>query len=301
MSNLFLQKEIDMFSTYLATERQLSKHTHDNYVRDLIKLQQYGVSEQLNQVQDIQVIHLRLLIGKLRQQGLATKSIQRWLSSIKMFFRFCKKQRWVTTNPTEGIQAPKADKKLPKTMDADQVSQLLNIDGSDFLSCRDKAMLEITYSSGLRLSELAGLNLHDLDLKAATLRVIGKGNKTRQLPIGSYALRALQDWLGQRKTQLKDQDEQAVFISQRGIRISVRNIQERFKKIGASQVGQHLHPHMLRHSFASHLLESSGDLRAVQELLGHENISTTQIYTHLDFQHLAKVYDQAHPRANKKS
>ncbi len=300
MSEYPFDKEIKTFQTYLEAERQFSPHTSQGYLRDLKKLQEYCLSEQITAIAELKNFHIRMAISKIRHSGLSTKSIQRWLSSVKAFCKYCIRQKWVTNNPTEGIQAPKADKKLPKTLDTDQISQLLQIESKDFISSRDKAMLELTYSSGLRLSELVGMDMNRLDIDDRSVRVIGKGNKTRDLPIGRYALEALKDWLKYRAAHIKGQEEQAVFISRQGNRISHRNVQERFKKFGASQMAQHLHPHMLRHSFASHLLESSGDLKAVQELLGHENISTTQIYTHLDFQHLAKVYDQAHPRANRK-
>lgn len=300
MSALPFQKEIDQFQRYLETERQLSAHTSQAYQRDLKKLQEYCNTEHVFELSTLKNFHIRLAISKIRRSGLSTKSIQRWLSSVKTFCKFCVREKYIQANPTEGVQAPKADKKLPKTFDTDQISQLLELESKDFISSRDRAMLELTYSSGLRLSELVGLDTTRLDLRGRSVRVIGKGNKTRDLPIGRYALAALEDWMKYRAAHNKDTQEQAVFISQQGRRISHRNVQERFKKIGASQIAQHLHPHMLRHSFASHILESSGDLKAVQDLLGHENISTTQIYTHLDFQHLAKVYDQAHPRANRK-
>ena len=225
----------------------------------------------------------------------------------------------VKNNPVIGISAPKIPKKLPKTLDVDQVSQLLSPykksgtekskannsknPGEDNLVLRDHAMMELFYSSGLRLSELANLNMNDIDLRDGSMRVVGKGKKTRDLPIGSKAIEAMQIWLQARKLLLnvqENENEKAVFLSQNGKRLSNRSIQMRLKEWAVKKdIGSNLHPHMLRHSFASHMLESSSDLRAVQELLGHADISTTQIYTHLDFQHLAKVYDKAHPRAKK--
>ena len=203
-------------------------------------------------------------------------------------------------NPALDLRAPKAARPLPRTLDADLAAQLLDSPGEDdWLGRRDQAMLELFYSSGLRLSELAGLDIADLDLQQGEVRVTGKGNKTRVLPVGRMARRALQDWLSVRPAS--DQAAQPLFVSQRGSALTPRAIQLRLRRHGVEQIGQHLHPHMLRHSFASHMLESSGDLRAVQELLGHADISTTQIYTHLDFQHLAQVYDQAHPRAKRKA
>ncbi len=293
--------EISKFKRHIETERQLSPHSCSNYLRDLSKLQTFCKDSGLTELDQIKDFHLRQFLSILRRKGLSNKSIQRWLSSLRTFFRYCQRERYVKQNPCETIQAPKAEKKLPKTLDVDQVSQLIEFKGDDFICSRDRAILELVYSSGLRLSELVGLDITHLDLRQQNLRVEhGKGDKSRDLPIGRYAIKAIQDWLKQRKLIVKD-GEHALFISQRGNRISTRSVQDRFAKIGAQQgLRQRLHPHMLRHSFASHMLESSGDLRAVQELLGHSDISTTQIYTHLDFQHLAKVYDKAHPRAQKK-
>ena len=236
----------------------------------------------------------------LHRKGLGGRSIQRWLSSLRTFFNYGLKHRWLTSNPANGIAAPKSPKKLPKTLDVDQINQFLSLPESNWIDCRDHAIIELLYSSGLRLAELTNLNLTDVDLREAMVTVTGKGNKTRQLPIGRQALGAMKSWL-KRRQELKKTDLPAMFLSQHGKRLSPRAIQDRLKKISIKQGMQgKVHPHMLRHSFASHLLESSGDLRAVQELLGHQNISTTQVYTHLDFQHLAKVYDKAHPRAQKK-
>ena len=295
-----LSEEIALFKRYVETERQLSPHTCSNYLRDLSKLQAFCLDSGLQQASDIKDFHLRHMIGQLRKKSLSNKSLQRWLSSVRTFFRYCLKNKFVETNPCETIQAPKAEKKLPKTLDVDQAASTVELNGDDFYSVRDRAILELVYSSGLRLSEVVSLNKQDIDLRDTSLRVTGKGNKTRELPIGSQAIKALKHWLTHREnfTTIKSD---ALFISNRGNRISARNIQDRFAKAGIKQgLSQKLHPHMLRHSFASHMLESSGDLRAVQELLGHADISTTQIYTHLDFQHLSKVYDQAHPRARKK-
>lgn len=298
MNRLPFEKELLDFERYLTTEKRLSPHSTSNYLRDLEKFRLFCQTQNLDQLSQLNSHHVRQCMGKLRQKGLSSKSIQRWLSGVKAFFNFCLKNGWLKRNPTTGVQAPKADKKLPKTLDVDQVCQLVELEGDGFLACRDRAMLELTYSSGLRLAELVGLNLSDIDLQARSLRVTGKGNKVRDLPIGRHAVAALKRWL-QHRTDLENKSP--LFISQRGSRISTRNVQERFRRAGVLRlIQQPIHPHMLRHSFASHMLESSSDLRAVQELLGHANISTTQIYTHLDFQHLAKVYDQAHPRANRK-
>lgn len=294
------EEAIAQFDRYLRTERRLSPHTCAAYGRDLKKLLAYSETEELSSPKDVMDFHIRQLMGQQRQAGLTSKSLQRLLSSFSSFFKFCLKQRWVKQNPCEHIHAPKADKKLPKALDVDQVSHVLSADTKAPLDLRDITMIELMYSSGLRLSELVGLNISDIDRSNQTIRVIGKGNKMRELPVGSMAWKALDLWLKNRSGLAKENVD-AVFVSQRGTRISQRSVQARFAKLGIQQdLNQRLHPHMLRHSFASHLLESSGDLRAVQELLGHANISTTQIYTHLDFQHLANVYDKAHPRAHKK-
>ena len=203
-------------------------------------------------------------------------------------------------NPVEGVKSPKVGKKLPNVMDVDQVQGLLNAHTDDITSVRDLAMLELFYACGLRLSELSGLDREDIDFNESMVRVTGKGNKTRLIPLGKHARQAIEQWL-KRREELVDQDQSALFVSTRGTRLANRSIQARLKYWGEKTgLGSALHPHRLRHSFASHLLESSGDIRAVQELLGHANLSTTQIYTHLDFQHLAQVYDAAHPRAKKK-
>lgn len=296
-----LKQSFDLFDNYLITEKRASAQTVSNYRRDINKLLQYCEQHNIFQTQDIDAFHIRQCMGMLRKQSLSPRSLQRWISAVRSFFNVLIKKKQLHHNPCEGIKAPKADKPLPKTLDTDQVGQLLNNFEDSFSGCRDSAMMELMYSSGLRLSELTGLNLQDIDWGDNSIIVTGKGNKSRQLPIGRFAKKALKQWLPWREKSLKDNRENAVFISVNGGRLSQRSVQLRLKKLSLTQqMDQSVHPHMLRHSFASHLLESSGDLRAVQELLGHANITTTQIYTHLDFQHLAKVYDQAHPRAQKK-
>jgi integrase/recombinase XerC len=288
------------FEEHLRAERQLSSHTISNYLRDLGKLKSWCSENNLERPGEISPHHIRQNLAQLHRSGLGGRSLQRWLSSLRTFFDFCLKRSWATVNPVSGIQAPKAPQKLPKTLDVDQVTQFVSVTSDEWIDCRDHAIVELFYSSGLRLAELVNLNVSDLDFNDQTMTVTGKGRKTRILPIGQHAIQALKAWFVKRKEKLID-DNPALFISQRGRRISPRSVQERLKQLSMRQ-GIHgkVHPHMLRHSFASHLLESSGDLRAIQELLGHANISTTQVYTHLDFQHLAKVYDSAHPRANKK-
>ncbi len=301
-TSLSISDSIKQFEAYLINEKRYSKHTVDAYRRDLLKLQATSQSLNITELQDITSSVVRNSLHKQRNQGLKPKSLQRWLSSVNAFFRHALKHQCIEVNPAAGLTAPKSDKKLPKALDVDEVAALTQTNSQDPFMLRDIAMLELTYSSGLRLSELVALDINDIDLAAKSVRVMGKGNKERELPVGKLAVQAISQWLEQRNNYLKnDTVTTALFVSQLGKRISHRNVQERFKKMALKQgLGQHLHPHKLRHSFASHMLESSGDLRAVQELLGHADISTTQIYTHLDFQHLSEVYDKAHPRARKK-
>lgn len=282
---------------YIATVRRLSPHTVANYRRDLEEAAGYFS----DQTPFTLTSHdIRQYVGALHRKGQAAKSIQRKLSSLRQFYQYFIRQRLHNSNPAVGVRPPKSVKKLPRVFSTDELSQLLDYQADGFFELRDKAMVELFYSSGLRLAEIASLDMQDVDKRGATVKVTGKGNKERIVPLGTMALKALDDWLAIRGEK-PAQDQQALFISQQGKRITHRNIQLRLAKLGTDR-GSHkrLHPHMLRHSFASHVLESSGDLRAVQEMLGHSDISTTQIYTHLDFQHLAKTYDAAHPRAQKK-
>ena len=294
------QDDINDYLNSLEIERRLSLHTLKAYRRDLKKLTNFCEDKGVLLWQGLSTHIVRQFSASLNAKGLNAKSIQRILSSGRGLSQFLITQRKLENNPFNDVRAPKATKKLPKTLSVDQITSLVEIDVNNPLSYRDKAILELFYSSGLRLAELCNLNLNDLMLPEKLIRVTGKGNKTRDLPIGHQADKAVREWLLQRNTfNLKDY--QAVFVSMQGKRISSRTVQQRVK-YWARQQGLDLSvsPHMLRHSFASHMLESSGELRAVQELLGHANISTTQIYTHLDFQHLAQVYDDAHPRAKKK-
>ena len=295
-----LKQDVHTYLDYLAHNKRYSPHTINAYKRDINRLLSTLNSLDYSSWQEVQADTIRAAMVSAKQDDLSAKSIQRILSSWRSFFTYLLKQSLVAKNPVEGISAPKSARRLPKALDPDQIGQLLNskVESDNALAIRDLAMIELTYSCGLRLGELASLNIFDIDMADASLIITGKGNKTRQLPIGGPALSAISLWLEQR-SQLKCLDANALFINNRGQRMGVRGIQMRMSAMAASH-GQHLHPHMLRHSFASHLLQSSGDLRAVQELLGHSNISTTQVYTHLDFQHLAKVYDQAHPRAQSK-
>jgi len=299
-NELPFQNAILTFHAYLQNEKQLSTHTQSNYLRDLQKFQHICLQQQRDSWSLIDGKFIRQAVAFLHRQGLNGKSLQRWLSALRSFFQFCIKQTWLTYNPAEGIAAPKSAKHLPKTLDVDQAAQFVEVKGNDFIACRDRALLELLYSSGLRLAEIVSVNLTDIDLREAMITVTGKGKKTRSVPVGSAAIKAIGEWLEHRNIFARP-EELALFITQRGSRISHRAVQMRLQQLSLEQgMDNPVHPHMLRHSFASHMLESSGDLRLVQEMLGHANIATTQIYTHLDFQHLAKVYDQAHPRAGRK-
>ena len=297
-----LQPLLSAFIAHLSDERQLSKHTVGAYKRDLTALKKYLVDQGIKVWSEVSAHYLRTYIGAGKKKGRSGKTLQRRLSATRTFFNYLVREGICTKNSAMEFSAPKSDVRLPATMDTDQVSRLLEIGTNDWHSLRDKAMLELFYSSGLRLAELVGSNKNDIFFDDNSIKVRGKGNKERVLPIGSKAIGAINTWLKVREQLPKGkvEDESALFLSERGRRISPRNVQERIKKwcilLGISGS---VHPHTLRHSFASHLLESSQDLRAVQELLGHADISTTQIYTHLDFQHLADVYDKAHPRAQK--
>ena len=288
---------------FLNFERGLSPLTRENYARDITQLIKLADSVALN---SLQTNHIRRFVATLHSKGLGGKSIARMLSSWRGFFDFLVNRKGFTNNPVIGLRAPKSPKTLPQALSIEQAIKLVDIDDDDVLGIRDHAILELFYSSGLRLSEVVNLDIDALDFSEGTVVVTGKGNKTRIVPMGSHAMEAMQKWL-QIRTQIKINDAtkngsgKPVFIGLQGRRISARNIQYRLKEWSIKQgINSSVHPHMLRHSFATHVLQSSGDLRAVQEMLGHANISTTQVYTHLDYQHLTKVYDQTHPRAKKK-
>ncbi|HEY4367994.1 MAG TPA: tyrosine recombinase XerC [Steroidobacteraceae bacterium] len=291
---------IPRFLTHLSTERRLSAHTDSNYRRDLLLFVDYCSRNEVPEWARVDSQHVRSFAAAEFRRGQSPRTIQRRLSALRSFFNFLLREAVLRSNPANEVQAPKAKKRLPATIDADLMGRLLSFRSDEQLSVRDKAIMELFYSSGLRLSELTDLDLPDLDLRDRTVRVTGKGSKTRVLPVGRFAVDALSAWLKERATMAAI-DEQAVFVAQAGRRLSTRAVQARVGGWAKRQgLGMHVHPHMFRHSFASHLLESSQDLRGVQELLGHSNISTTQVYTHLDFQHLAKIYDRAHPRARRK-
>ena len=294
-----LEDLVSRFIAHLA-QRNLSPHTRSNYARDLGTLREFCLKQGIADWGALDVHHVRAFISQRHRQGLAPKSLQRLLASIRSFYRYLQDEGVARKDPAEGVRAPKAPKRLPDTLDADQMARLLQIAGDTPETVRDRAIMELLYSSGLRLAELISIRLGDLDLGEGLVTVTGKGRKTRIVPVGREALKAVRDWLKQRG-QLAKPGDQTLFVGPRGGPLSPRSVQARVKRWGLAQgVLQGVHPHLFRHSFASHVLESSGDLRAVQELLGHANISTTQIYTHLDFQHLAKTYDAAHPRARKK-
>jgi len=291
---------INQFKDYLEYEKHYSKHTLTGYIRDLSQFNKWLSDKDCDDILAADSLHIRNWVAALHRQGLGGKTLQRKLSSLRSFYQFHVRKHQLKNNPAVDIRAPKTSRTLPSTLDADTITQLLEIPPDSILAIRDRAIMELFYSSGLRLSELSNLNIDSIDLEERTLRAIGKGNKTRILPVGRKAIDALNLWLTKR-VELAKIEEPALFVSQRGGRISGRSIQQRINHWRKKQgLEQHIHPHKLRHSFASHILESSGDLRAVQELLGHADISTTQIYTHLDFQHLAKVYDKAHPRSRRK-
>lgn len=296
------QALIDRFQEYLATGRRLSNHTVKNYRRDLVRLLAFCDQVGVDDWAGIDVSLARRYVAEIHRQGGSGVSIRRYLSSARSFYRFLLKQDLVTMNPFVGIAAPKSARRLPKTLSAEQTEAIVSLDtGNDPLAVRDRALLELMYSSGLRLQEVVSLNINDIDRGDGLVRVTGKGAKTRVVPVGSKALEALASWLAIR-AQWATADETALFVSKRGKRLGPRAIQRRLVHWAARQLpGTPVHPHMLRHSFASHMLESSADLRAVQELLGHSDISTTQIYTHVDFQRLARVYDAAHPRARRRN
>ena len=288
---------------FLNFERGLSPLTRQNYARDITQLIKLADSSALNSLQNI---HIRRFIASLHSKGLGGKSIARMLSSWRGFFEFLVNRKGFSSNPVIGLRAPKSAKALPQALSIEQAVKLVDISDDNVLAVRDHAILELFYSSGLRLSEVVNLNIDALDFSEGTVIVTGKGNKTRIVPMGKFAMEAIQKWLKIRVNYATNDaasngSGKAVFIGLQGRRVGARNLQLRLKQWSIKQgINSSVHPHMLRHSFATHVLQSSGDLRAVQEMLGHANISTTQVYTHLDFQHLSKTYDAAHPRAKKK-
>ena len=293
----FVLKDINLYTDYIFEVRNLSANTARSYKRDLIKLSTFLESLKISSYSNISDETCTGWIGSLYASNNNPRSIQRHLSSAKGFFKFLKKNYLIDTSPFELINAPKTPSHLPDVLSPEDVEQLLNFKPCDALEIRDLAIVELMYSSGLRVSETANINLDDFEEEMTFLRVLGKGSKTRLVPLGRYAVNAINNWVEERSKY--SEESSALFINLKGSRLSVRSIQLRLKRLATKQGLPPVHPHMLRHSFATHMLESSGDLRTIQELLGHSSLSTTQIYTKLDYQHLVKIYDKAHPRAKK--
>ena len=295
----FLYKLIDDYLDFLETIKGLSKNTTSSYQRDLNKLSKFLEISGINSFNELTEEICSAWIADLFQHNVGARSIQRHISSAKGFFNYLKKSGLITNSPFDLINSPKSPSHLPSILSPEEVSQLLNFKPKNVQEKRDIAIIELIYSSGLRVSEAVNANLDDFEDNKNFLRVLGKGSKTRLVPVGRYARKAIDEWIGERK-KLSTKDN-SLFVNLRGKRISVRSVQEKIRNIAIMQGLPPVNPHMLRHSFATHLLESSGDLRSIQELLGHSSLSTTQIYTRLDYQHLIKVYEKSHPRAHKKN
>ena len=294
-SEHFIDNDINLYLSYISEVKNLSKNTTSSYKRDLRKLSIFLDSISIKNYDEIDDSVCTSWLGNLYSLENTPKTIQRHLSSAKGFFKFLKKNSIINSSPFELVKAPKSPSYLPEVLSPEDVSQLLNFKPSDALEIRDLAIVELMYSSGLRVSETANINLGDFEEEMSFLRVLGKGAKTRLVPIGRYAKNAIDNWVYERIKY--SEDSNALFINLKGSRLSVRSIQLRLKRLAVKQGLPPIHPHMLRHSFATHMLESSGDLRTIQELLGHSSLSSTQIYTKLDYQHLVKIYDRSHPRA----
>ena len=296
-STSFILNDIKEYLVFVSQVKNLSENTTKSYERDLKKLNSFLIGLNLSTYSEISSETCSAWIGSLYSQNNNPRSIQRHLSSAKGFFRFLKKNNLIQSSPFELVTAPKSSNKLPDVLSPEDVEQLLNFKPSNMIEIRDMAIVELMYSSGLRVSETVNINLNDFEENKSFLRVLGKGSKTRLVPMGRYAVNAINEWLIEREKILNNTD--ALFLNSKGTRLTVRSVQLRLKKMAVKQGLPPIHPHMLRHSFATHMLESSGDLRTIQELLGHSSLSTTQIYTKLDYQHLAKIYDKSHPRAKK--
>ena len=292
-----IDSDIKEYLVFVSQVKNLSENTTKSYQRDLKKLCLFLKSLKITDYTDVSMDICSAWIGDLFSQNNNPRSIQRHLSSAKGFFRFLKKNDLIAASPFELVTAPKSASNLPEVLTPEDVEQLLNFKPSSLIEIRDLAIVEMMYSSGLRVSETVNINVSDFEEGMSFLRVLGKGSKTRLVPIGRFAISAINNWLSERDKIVSNTD--ALFLNSKGARLTVRSVQLRLKKMALKQGLPPIHPHMLRHSFATHMLESSGDLRTIQELLGHSSLSTTQIYTKLDYQHLAKIYDQAHPRAKK--
>lgn len=294
-----MRDALERFTSHLGSERRLSPLTVDGYRRELVRFMQRLEEENVRDWRDVDESRVRDFITRRHRQGAGAATLERTLSAVRTFYRYLLREGAAGHNPAAGVSAPRAGRRLPDALDVDRIGALLDMPVKSALDVRDRAMFELMYSSGLRLSETVSLNLGEVDLGDALVRVMGKGSKQRDVPVGSVACEWLRGWLRERPA-LAAAGEAALFVSRRGTRLTPRAVQARLSKWARAQgIDGPVHPHMLRHSFASHMLESSGDLRAVQELLGHADIGTTQVYTHLDFQHLAEVYDRAHPRARR--
>ncbi len=292
---------IDEFIRHLEFERRLSNLTCKHYRRDIKALAEYCDQCDVSDWKQLDSGHVRAFAAACYRKGLSARSIQRRLSAARTFYRYLLREKHVKKNPVVAVSAPKSGKRLPGNLDADRMARLLDISGKEPIVARDRAILELLYSSGLRLGELIDLDLGDVDLADQTVHVTGKGNKDRIVPVGRQARQAISEWLPLRGEFARGEGK-ALFVSMQGNRLSPRSVQSRVSYWARRQgIDTKVYPHLFRHSFATHLLESSHDLRGVQELLGHANISTTQVYTHLDFQHLAQIYDKTHPRARRKA
>jgi len=296
-NNSFILNDIKEYLVFVSQVKNLSENTSKSYERDLKKLDSFLKDLNISNYSQINVETCSAWIGSLYSQNNNPRSIQRHLSSAKGFFRFLKKNNLIDSSPFDLVTAPKSSSTLPEVLSPEDVEQLLNFKPTNMIEIRDMAIVELMYSSGLRVSETVNININDFEENKSFLRVLGKGAKTRLVPMGRFAINAINDWLKERNKIQSNTD--ALFLNTKGTRLTVRSIQLRLKKMAVKQGLPPIHPHMLRHSFATHMLESSGDLRTIQELLGHSSLSTTQIYTKLDYQHLAKIYDQSHPRAKK--
>lgn len=291
---------LTQFIEHLRSEKNYSPHTLSSYRRDLNTLAAWCGAQGIAQWRQLDVHHLRAFSAARHRRGRSGRTLQRELSAARSFFDYLLREDQLQHNPAASVSAPRSPRALPHTLDTDQIGRLLDIDSAAPRAVRDRAIMELFYSSGLRLAELVALDIPDIDLADGVVRVTGKGRKARIVPIGTQARQALTRWLAVRADHAGS-DARALFTGPGGRRLQARSVQRRVRHWALQRgLDTRVHPHLLRHSFASHLLESSGDLRAVQELLGHADISTTQIYTHLDFQHLAKIYDAAHPRAKRK-
>ena len=296
-NNSFILNDIKEYLVFVSQVKNLSENTSKSYERDLKKLDSFLKDLNISNYSQINIETCSAWIGSLYSQNNNPRSIQRHLSSAKGFFRFLKKNNLIDSSPFDLVTAPKSSSTLPEVLSPEDVEQLLNFKPTNMIEIRDMAIVELMYSSGLRVSETVNININDFEENKSFLRVLGKGAKTRLVPMGRFAINAIDDWLKERDKIQSNAD--ALFLNAKGTRLTVRSIQLRLKKMAVKQGLPPIHPHMLRHSFATHMLESSGDLRTIQELLGHSSLSTTQIYTKLDYQHLAKIYDQSHPRAKK--